>query len=380
MKLLVVSHACSVAINQQFYANVAEHTGWDLTLLIPSNWINEYGVHVASRWPNFRGEIIERKVWLSGNIILHSYQGSMKKLLKSVNPDVIYVNHEPYAVATAQVYWANRRSINRPIGFYSCQNIAKRYPPPFRWTEQMVFRNSRFSFPITQTVDEVHRSKGYSGASTILPFGIDPEVHRPITDIAQLRAELGAGEGTVLIGFLGRVVPEKGLATLLKGVNQLREENWKLAIVGAGSYEAELKSLVQQLGLTDRVSFRSYVPHTEAPKYLSAFDITVLPSETRPNWKEQFGRVIIESLACGTPVLGSDSGEIAVLIRKTGGGRVFAEGNHAELAKELNAMIKNPNERQTQAAAGRAVVLSEFTNAALVSSFADSIRAAAGVP
>lgn len=374
MKLLVVSHACATPVNQQFYADVQTLTGWDISILVPSNWINEYGKHVSGRCDSFKGEVIGRPVWKREHIILHAYRGSMKKLLRQVNPDVIYVNHEPYALATAQVYWANKRSINKPIGFYSCQNIAKQYPPPFRWMEQMVFHQSKFAFPITQSVDQVHRSKGYAGPSTVLPFGVDPTVHHPIEDVAAARAELGASDDDVLIGFLGRIVEEKGLVTLLKALKLLTSQNWKLAIVGGGPFEDQLKANVSQMSLKDRVVFRPFVPHTEAPKYLSAFDITVLPSETRPNWKEQFGRVMIESLACGTPVLGSDSGEIAVLIRQTGGGRVFAEGDPGALACELDALIQNPHERDALSTAGRAAVLAKFTNAALVARFADTIR------
>ena len=376
MKLLVVSHACSTAVNQQFYADVQALTGWDISILTPSNWINEYGKPIFTRWESFKGEIIGKPVWKSGDIILHAYRASMKRLLRQVNPDVIYMNHEPYAVATAQVFWANKRSINKPIGFYSCQNIRKNYPPPFKWTQAMVFRQSRFAFPITQAVDDVHRANGYTGPSTILPFGVDPALHKPVEDVEATRRALGASDGQVLIGFIGRIVEEKGLATLLKGLADLRDLNWRLAIVGAGPYDEALKKLAGELSLADRIHFHGFVPHPEAPRYLSAFDITVLPSETRKNWKEQFGRVIIESLACGTPVLGSNSGEIGSLVRKTGGGRVFEEGNSKSLASELGLLISDADERQRLADAGRAAVMSDFTNAALIARFADTIRAA----
>ena len=151
-----------------------------------------------------------------------------------------------------------------------------------------------------------------------------------------------------------------------------------MAIIGAGPCEEELQKLIGQFSLNDRIVRRGYVPHPEAPKYLSAFDITVLPSETRPNWKEQFGRVIIESLACGTPVLGSDSGEIGSLIQLTGGGRVFAEGNAASLANELRPLVCDEAERKRLAEIGRAKVLSDFTNASLTARFAETIDAASG--
>ena len=78
-------------------------------------------------------------------------------------------------------------------------------------------------------------------------------------------------------------------------------------------------------GSGERLTFLGYVPHEDVPSYLAHLDLVVLPSETQPNWKEQFGRILIEAMACGTPVLGSDLAEIPSVIRTTGGGRVFAE-------------------------------------------------------
>ena len=68
------------------------------------------------------------------------------------------------------------------------------------------------------------------------------------------------------------------------------------------------------LPISGQVLQIGFVPHEETPRYLAAFDLLVLPSETQPNWKEQFGRVIVEALACGVPVIGSDSGEIPNLV------------------------------------------------------------------
>jgi glycosyltransferase involved in cell wall biosynthesis len=83
-------------------------------------------------------------------------------------------------------------------------------------------------------------------------------------------------------------------------------------------------------------------------------DILVLPSETRPNWKEQFGRVLIEAMACGSCVVGSDSGEIPTLIQASGGGRVFPEANPTALADVLQEMIADEIQRKTFARSGGA--------------------------
>lgn len=376
MRLLVVSHSCATPINQQLYAEVEQLTGWDVTLVVPSNWKNEYGKIIGGeRWPAFKGQIIPIPTWRSGDVILHAYKTSFSRLLGRVAPDAIYVNHEPYAVATAQVYFANRLRGRRPIGFYSCQNISKRYPPPFCWTEAMVLRRSRFFFPISVEVETVFRKKGYSARSAVLPLGIDLSVYHPQPDNAPLKARLG-GDGQVLLGYVGRIVPEKGLMTLLQALAHIRELPWRLVMVGAGPFAAQFDAQAAALGLTDRITRAGFVPHEQAPQYLSAFDLLVLPSETQPNWKEQFGRVVIEAMACGTPVVGSDSGEIPNLIRDTGGGLVFKERQPQDLADRLATLIRDPSLRARLATAGREAVAARYSLSALAAKFAATIEAA----
>jgi len=375
VKLLVVSHSCSTPINQQIYAEVEQLTGWQITLVVPSNWKTEYGKTMGGeRWPAFKGQIIAVPVWRSGNVILHAYKTSFSRLLHAASPDAIYVNHEPYAVATAQVYLANRNA-KKPIGFYSCQNISKRYPPPFRWTEAMVMRRSSFFFPISIDVETVFRNKGYAGSSAVLPLGVDLAVYHPRTQGSELRARL-ARDGEVLIGFVGRIVREKGLSTLVKALAEVRDLPWRLVLVGSGPYAGPFDAEAAELGLSDRITHAGYIPHEQAPEYLSAFDMLVLPSETQPNWKEQFGRVVIEAMACGTPVLGSNSGEIPNLIADTGGGLVFKERDPRDLAAQLAALIRNPAVRAELAAKGRLAVEDRYSLPAIARKFATTVERA----
>jgi glycosyltransferase involved in cell wall biosynthesis len=381
MKLLVFSHACAAALNQQLYAEVARLTKWEIVLVVPSNWRDEYGRHcVAERWPTFQGELIPVPVRRPGSIILHTYRGSMKALIRRVNPDAVYVNHEPYAAATAQVYWANARVGRKPVGFYSCQNIAKRYPPPFRWTEAWVLRSSSFFFPISRTVEQVFRSKAYRNRSTVLPLAIDGDVYRP-RDVADLRRELLGNEAAdVLVGYVGRFVRAKGLTTLMTALGLIRDLRWRCVLVGAGELEVELRRCAAAAGVADRVVFSGFVPHVQVPRILSAMDVLVLPSETQDNWREQFGRVLLEAMACGTPVVGSDSGEIPMLIRDTGGGIVFPERDPTALADALRRMISEPALRRTLAEAGRVAVAGRYSIARAAAAFAETIAEAAAGP
>jgi len=363
------------------FAELERVTGWQLTLVTPSNWITEYGHQCGGgRWPAFNGELIALPVWRPGDITLHAYKTSFSRLIRRVDPDVIYVHHEPYALATAQVYWANQRTLRRPIGFYSAQNLIKRYPPPFRWTESMVLRQSSFCFPISTAVDDVLRQKGYAGPSTTLPLGIDPQVYYPRPEALAIKDRLRAGRADeILIGYVGRLVQEKGVLTLLKAVAAMKELNWRLVVVGAGPLEARFDAEARKLGLSDKITRVGFVPHEEAPAYLSALDVLAVPSETQPSWKEQFGRVVIEAMACGTPVVGSDSGEIPKLIEDTGGGLVFAERQPLQLAEKLTMLIRDPDLNVQLKARGAESVRQRYTMPAIVEKFATAVvRAVAG--
>jgi L-malate glycosyltransferase len=379
MRLLILSHPCVTAINQQFFAAVEELAGWELTIIVPSSFRNDYGAVVRPRrWSGFKGTLIEIPTVMSGHVPLHIYRTLFVDLLTRIGPDAIYAHHEPYAAATVQLYLANSLSVRRPIGFYSAQNIRKRYPLPFHLAERFVYRRSAFALPVSSRVEEVLRAKGYRGRAVVLPLGIDPRVYRPHPEGASLARELRAGTDDLLIGYLGRLTEEKGLRTLLRALTELRSLAWRLVVVGRGAYEEEFLRIARSKKLESRIHAVGFVPHPEAPRYLSAFDLLVLPSETRANWKEQFGRVLVEALACGTPVIGSDSGEIPFVINASGGGLVFREGDAADLARALRELASDPEQRRRLVATGQSYVARHFDNAQIASDFIQTISQAVG--
>jgi L-malate glycosyltransferase len=373
MKLLIVNHSCTVSVAQQFYAEIERQTGWEITIVVPENWKDEYGFQrKVQRWKDFHGQLISIPVWKSGSIPLHNYRSLFVNLLRDLNPDFIYLHQEPYALVTLQVYLANYFTVRKPISFFTWQNIFKRYPIPFRQMERWILQHTDVMFPGSYSAEAVMREKGYSGRSVLMPSGIDPAIYYPRSN--NLKPELGAKDDEILIGYVGRVVEQKGLKTLLSALNEIRSLPWRLVIVGTGEFDAEFDAIAQQLNLSDRIQKLGFVPFTETPNYLSTFDLLVLPSETRANWKEQFGRVIIEAMACGTPVIGSDSGEIPHLINSTKGGVVFPEGDAISLSQRLSELIQNSELRSNYAETGKQSVLNNYTNSLLAQRFAETVK------
>jgi glycosyltransferase involved in cell wall biosynthesis len=375
-RVLIVSHECVNPLSQQLYAEVQRLTGWHFTLVMPALWKDEFGNALSPEvLAGFDAEPVAVPISLNGNIILHFYRFNFRRFLNQRKFDLIYANHEPYAVATAQVCWANLQTLKVPFGFHSCQNIYKRYPLPFSQLERMVYRSSRFAFPITDAVAQVLRRKEFTGDATLCPFPFDPELYHKFTRAERLET-IPRADGEVILGYVGRMVEQKGLKTLIEAVARLPRSGWKLVMIGTGPYETSLDALIKQHDLTNHVSRLGYVSHHITPRYLGALDILVLPSETRPNWKEQFGRVLVEAMACGVCVVGSDSGEIPSLISAGGGGRIFPETNVAALSEVLREMINDANQRQEFAEVGHTWANKNISLPAVAASVAGAMESA----
>ena len=140
---------------------------------------------------------------------------------------------------------------------------------------------------------------------------------------------------------------------------QLKDLNWQFQIIGGGPLQETLKAQAQELGIADKVTFAGLVPSVEMPVHFQELDVLVIPSRTQNNWKEQYGRVIIEAMSSGTAVIGSDSGAIPDVIGEAG--LVFPENDEIALKEALHKLITNTDLRQNLIQLGRQRVLDNFT-------------------
>jgi glycosyltransferase involved in cell wall biosynthesis len=190
-------------------------------------------------------------------------------------------------------------------------------------------------------------------------FGVDPDIFTPAeTHEAQI----------FTMGFAGRLVPEKGLDVLLRAASGLNG-SWRIHLAGGGPAQPALEALADELGIAGRVHFVGHVPSIEMPVFYRGLDVLVLPSRTLPNWKEQFGRLLIEGMACGVPVIGSDSGAIPEVIGEAG--LIFPEDDVDGLRAHLLRVMVDEGLRRRLAHAGRERVLAHFTQARIAE---DTVR------
>ncbi|PAD88077.1 hypothetical protein CHH55_09960 [Niallia circulans] len=339
MHLVVISHACVTDINQQIYAEM-EKMGHKVDLIVPSNFIapglTDKPISVK-RWPAFSGRILQIPIYFNKSIPLHFYKKSLKQFFQNNKPDVVYVAEEPYSISCFQIL-KSALKYTKAIGFYSAQNIKKDYPFLFRKMERYVYKNSSLAVSISEDVTSVLREKGFKNQICQVPLGVDEDHFHVSADLREeARKEANIPSNAYVIGFAGRLVKEKGIDLLIKAYSSIYKEisNLYLLIVGRGPLIDDLKKLAIEIGVKERVVFIDKAVHSEMPKWFNGMDVHVLPSITMPNWREQFGRVLIEAAACGVPSIGSSSGEIPIVLNNLGMENVFEEGNIEQLTNEI---------------------------------------------
>lgn len=350
MRVVMVSKALVVSAYQRKAEEIAR-LGVELTVLVPPSWRDSRGEQAAAAHyvAGYHFQIIP--IRFNGHFHFHYYP-TLARELSRLRPQILHIDEEPYNLATWLAFRAGVQC--GAVGtFFTWQNLDKHYPPPFCWFEQAVYRQAPLALAGNQAASEVLRRKGFPGETTVIPqFGVDPTLFTPAALPVQ------ADDAPLRIGYAGGLVPEKGVDLLLQACAQL-QGGWTLQVAGRGAEETKLRQLVTDLGLTQQVTFHHYIASTQMPAFYRTLDVLVAPSRTLANWKEQFGRVLIEAMACGVAVIGSDSGEIPRVIADAG--LIFPEGDGAALAQQLQWLLAQPTERRRFGEAGRQRVLQHFT-------------------
>ena len=269
-------------------------------------------------------------------------------------PDMILALDEGYCFSTFQlIRWAERR--NKPSLFLSCQNIDRSLLWPFAWMESRVLKKVTGGWFLNREALDRARARGFSGQGRIIPLPIHPEDY-PFLSEDPSRTPVSPSEPPrfFTLGYAGRLVPEKGLETLIEACAQSGD---RLRVVGEGPEGVRLRTLARTRGV--EVEWLGSVPTEKMPESYSGMDILVLPSLETPRWKEQFGRVLVEAMASGVPVIGSRSGEIPRVIGEAG--LLFEPGNADALAARIRTLKKDRGLYRSLRNRGLARVRDHFT-------------------
>ncbi len=345
-RLLAVSHPSVVGVNQLPYVALQQQ-GWVVDVVVPARWRHEYAASdfAPDVQPALAGRVHPLPVVGAGRPQRHAYLRSARAQLHRFRPDVVFLEQEPFSVAALQWSRAARRA-GIPFGVQLAENLDRSFNPVVRWWRGRVLRHAAFVAARSPAAAVLARQWGARGTVAVVTHHVPgwPAPERVVAPAFR-------------VGYAGRLVPEKGLDILVAAVRALDAPS-ELVVVGDGPLRQWLHD--QDLGRA-RLRLLTDVTHDGMDRAYAEMDVLVLPSRTTPTWAEQFGRVVVEALWCGVPVVGSDSGEIPWVIESTGGGRVVPEGDAAALTHALDELRRDPDARAEYARVGGRAARDRFS-------------------
>ena len=197
----------------------------------------------------------------------------------------------------------------------------------------------------------------------VIPNGIDTDHFSP--------PERRASRRTTRLITVARLLERKGIHTILEAIAKPTPLPVELKIIGTGPYEAELRELVDQLGLGSRVHFLGYVPNEELPAYYRRSDIFVLPSAT-----ESFGLVFAEAMSCGLPIAASNVGGIPETVRDGIDGLLCSPDDPPSLRENIIQLMSSADAREDISNSQRQRILEHYPWEHIAARYADVYRAA----
>ena len=367
VRLLVVGHPLIQAYCQKKYLALKRlHPALQLRLVVPKQMGHPFGMRNYEVHPALQAcEVQGHSAVLSSSHMTYLLDPlRLARLLRHFQPDVIHVEEEPQALITQEVVALRAAFCPRAaLTVFTWDNLLRRRGFPLNTAKRLLRSVTRRQ--VSAIVCGNHEAErllrqreNFTGRIAVAPqFGLDPVEHEPGMEV-NLRRQLGLGEGLV-VGYAGRLVPEKGIELLLQALERLPAHPWKLLLVGGGPLEAEIRGRWMPR-FPGRIVHVPAVPQGDVPRYLRCMDIFVLSSYATPVWKEQFGLVLAQAMLLGIPSVVSSSGAIPEVAGP--GAWVCAEGCVESLAEGLRALLESSILRRNLGAQARVFALERYTS------------------
>lgn len=351
MKVLITWHAAVEPAYRKLYTELSLK-GVKLLAVAPTYWtegcrlqsFKEKAQDSCYEWTIFNTVFTDRiRAFVYPNVF------SLCWRVSRFNPDIFHIIEEPFSLSAAQ--FALIRDMFCPeakIILNSFENIDIYQGFPFHYAQNFNLKRADALIIAPKEGRNIWEDRGFSRKIYHVPLGVDTKVFHPLdeSELSPSNPFPTPNNDIFNVGYIGRLTEEKGVNILVEAIHLLKNNRNRIALflVGSGSLRKELEKRVCMLGLSQDVKFINPLEQHELPVFLHHMDALVLPSITTTRWKEQFGRVLVEAMACKVPVVGSSSGEIPNVVGDAG--LIFEEGNAKALSESLDMLMRDETQRE----------------------------------
>lgn len=371
MRIITIGHSYVVAMNRRLPHEWAL-AGHDVTVVPPAFYHADLKPMYCEKGFEEPFRLIQVPCRATIQVHIFQYGHELKRILREEQFDVVHVWQEPFTWAGFQAArWSPQSSA---LVYSTFQNLPKRYPPPFSWIERYNLGRATAWTAFGETIKSnlssrmIYNNRPWQTIS----LGVDMNAFRPEPAWrASEMQHLGWNcEGPPVIGFVGRFVPEKGLRLFMRVLDRISDlgKPWRALFIGGGPMEVELRQWSAKYG-ENKARVLTGIGHDRVPKLLNSLDMCVVPSQTTPHWQEQLGRILLESMASGVPVIASRSGEIPHVIEQAG--VLCREDDEAEWVKAMTGLLDSPARRSELSILGLEQVRKKFDWPMVAKKFTD---------
>lgn len=364
-RVLVAGHTYALAINQQ---KLDALSAWcpGLGVLVPANWRYHGGLNAGRAVPVERGfgtfRIHPAPVARPGHVASFFFRPTaLARVLGEVRPHLVHVDQEVYSLAAAEILVAAKARGSKTVVF-GWENLDRPLHPVQRVARRLVLSLADGLVCGSREAAALLRRWGFRRRIEVIPqLGVD---------VATFRRDLRRRGTRFTVGFVGRLVEEKGVDVLLNALAGLHRAGmpFDAVICGSGPWEPRLRTMADQLGVGGCVRWLGAVLHDRVAEAMAPMDVLVLPSREIATWKEQFGHVLIEAMAMAIPVVGARSGAIPEVIGRED--LVFQENDAPGLARILERLASDAAWRLQTGSYGYDRVLRHYTHERLAEQLA----------
>jgi len=369
LRIVIISHAFIIPVNQNRWKRLAKDGNYEVHLFVPKVWEtvwfgkNEKKVFHTEEIHDNNFYIHPLETTSNFNWGRYLFKKGFAKKLKEIKPDIIYIIHEESILIHHQIYlykWLF--TPKSKIIFFSMNAMGVPYKnarnPIKKFIHWLMFQNVKFNTEAALAhypgcIDSLKNGAYKKPIYLQTQVGVDETLFAPNEDIREKYRKNLNFEDKFIIGYTGRLTPDKGVDNIVNVFIKLSKkyENLALLLVGNGDMKEELDAKFKKENLTKKVHITGFVDQAEVPNYMNAMDVFLLGSKTTSHWIDTFPLVTVQAQAVEVPVIASNSASIPWQLDDTA--LLFEEDNEVDLQKQLEKFINDDKLREEYALKGQ---------------------------